>query len=442
MIKLQDTLTANPYVGYAYSYPHKTAYREFTPPLPLSRIWETENKDSLFLYIHIPFCEMRCGFCNLFTMANPDEDLTSSYLKALQRQSGVVKNALGDVTFTQLAIGGGTPSFLNEDELQMLFSIIENTMGVSSIRIPASCEVSPKTVTKNKLQYLHEKGVERISIGIQSFLEEESKLLGRPQRNDEVHRALSCIKDQRFETLNIDLIYGGAGQTAESWSQTLRKTLEYDPEEIYLYPLYVRPLTGLDKMGMSWDNYRLKLYRQGRDYLLDEGYEQVSMRMFRKQNADNRSKKDINYCCQEDGMVGLGSGARSYTQAVHYSSEYAVGRKGVKNIIRSYTDETDESFSMVRYGIRLSDEEKKRRYIIKSLLHSGGLDLQRFSDRFTSDALEELPELHNLIMLEMAFLTEAGELKLTAAGLELSDSIGPFLYSDSMNHLMNQFELR
>jgi oxygen-independent coproporphyrinogen III oxidase len=405
-------------------------------------IWETENKDSLFLYIHIPFCEMRCGFCNLFTMANPDEDMTRTYLRALARQSAVVKDAIGEVNFAQLAIGGGTPTFLNEGELESLFTIIGNTMGTSSIKIPASCEVSPKTVNKNKMQYLFEKGVGRISIGIQSFLEQESKLLGRPQRNDEVHKALTCIKDQQFQTLNIDLIYGGAGQTSETWGQTLYQTLVYDPDEVYLYPLYVRPLTGLDKMGMSWDNYRLKLYRQGRDYLLDHGYEQVSMRMFRKRDHENSNKQDVSYCCQEDGMVGLGSGARSYTNEIHYSSEYAVGRKGVKNIIRSFTDETEESFSVARYGVRLSEEEKKRRYIIKSLLHAEGLSLHNFFQRFASNALEDLLDLKELIGLGMAFITEEGDLKLTSAGLELSDSIGPTLYSSNMNNLMHQFELQ
>lgn len=141
-------------------------------------------------------------------------------------------------------------------------------------------------------------------------------------------------------------------------------------------------------------------------------------------------------------MVGLGSGARSYTGDIHYSSEYAVGRKGVKNIIRSFTDETEESFSVARYGVRLSEEEKKRRYIIKSLLHAEGLSLHNFSHRFNSDALEDLPDLKELIGLGMAFITEQRELKLTSAGLELSDSIGPTLYSSNMNHLMHQFELR
>lgn len=438
MISFQAALTNNPYQGYAYSYPHKTAYRHFNPEIPLHEAWKNESKDALFLYVHVPFCEMRCGFCNLFTMANPEQDMVTAYLSALERQAQITRDEIDNATFAQLAIGGGTPSFLTEHEIEKLFYIVENIMGASTSSIPASIEVSPKTVTEQKLQYLYHRGVDRISIGIQSFSAAENKLLGRPQRDQEVHQALSLIKAQGFKTLNIDLIYGGAGQTPGSWEQTLRQTLEYHPDEIYLYPLYVRPLTGLNKLGMSWDNFRLTLYRQGRDYLLDNGYEQVSMRMFQKRDR-HLVTNGTAYCCQEDGMVGLGSGARSYTQEIHYSFEYAVGRKGVKNIIASYPD---QDFARIHYGIRLSPEEQKRRYIIKSLLHGQGLDLQRYAHRFMSDPLHEFQELQVLVSADLAYLTADNALKLTAAGVELSDSIGPALYSADVSLLMNKFELQ
>lgn len=438
---LRESIANNPYQGYSYSYPHKTAYRDFNPVVSLADVWRPEDKQSLFLYIHIPFCEMRCGFCNLFTMANPEEGMVAAYLRVLEQQAQVVNSSIGEATFSQLAIGGGTPSFLEEHELEKLFDIVENTMRAIPKRIPVSFEVSPKTVTKEKLVLLHKKGVDRISIGVQSFFEEESKLLGRPQRNAEVHRALSLVKAQQFDTLNIDLIYGGASQSTQSWQETLKTTIEYSPEEIYLYPLYVRPLTGLDKMKLSWDNFRLQLYRQGRDYLQEQGYEQVSMRMFRKRKDRSVHENNVVYCCQEDGMVGLGSGARSYTQAVHYSSEYAVGRKGVKNIIQSFINEPREDFSSVRYGIFLSQEEQMRRYIIKSLLHGEGLNTKRFYDRYACDALSALPDLASIIDEHWA-ISANGTIKLTPTGMELSDSIGPALYSQDVLDLMEQYELR
>src|SRR4051812_26488312 len=98
------------FVAYAYTYPHKTAYRHLSPPVPLAEAWSKENKDSLFLYVHIPFCEMRCGFCNLFTIAQPQETLVASYLQRVAVEANATRNALGQSRFAQMAIGGGTPT--------------------------------------------------------------------------------------------------------------------------------------------------------------------------------------------------------------------------------------------------------------------------------------------------------------------------------------------
>src|SRR5690606_23094326 len=111
-------------------------------------------------------------------------------------------------------------------------------------------------------------------------------------------------------SLNVDLIYGLPGQTAGSWLDSLRRALAGGADELYLYPLYVRPLTGLALSAREWDDQRLGLYRAGRDLLRGLGWEQVSLRMFRAPRPE-RGLGPV-YCCQEDGMLGLGPGARSY----------------------------------------------------------------------------------------------------------------------------------
>ena len=121
-----------------------------------------------------------------------------------------------------------------------------------------------------------------MSIGVQSFIEAEAANSGRPQSRADVDTALSLLAGAGFGTVNIDLIYGLPGQTVETWLYSLRESLRYQPEELYLYPLYVRPLTGLGQSHKEWDDVRLACYRDARDLLLTEGYEQVSMRMFRR----------------------------------------------------------------------------------------------------------------------------------------------------------------
>jgi oxygen-independent coproporphyrinogen-3 oxidase len=430
-----------PYAGYAYSYPHKSAYRPLAPPVPLGEAWSAEPRDALFLYLHVPFCEMRCGFCNLFTTANPADGLTRAYLAALARQAARVRAALGDATFARAAIGGGTPTFLEPDGLHELFDLAENVFGVApaaaSPAIPISVETSPKTADRERLTVLRDRGVTRVSIGVQSLIDSEVAAVGRTQRVVWVEGAIERIRELGFPTLNVDLMYGLPGQTVSSWIDTLRGVLRFAAEEIYLYPLYVRPLTGLGRRDESWDEVRLDCYRAGRDLLLDSGYRQLSMRMFRADHAPEPAGPV--YCCQDDGMVGVGCGARSYTRDLHYSTEYAVAATGVRQILTDYLGRPAAAFGVVDYGVRLSADDQRRRWLIKSLLRADGLDLAGYTARFGGDAITDFPELS---VLESDGLIDqrGGCLCPTAAGLEQSDAIGPWLYSAAVRRSMAEFE--
>jgi oxygen-independent coproporphyrinogen III oxidase len=425
------------YDGYAYSYPHKSAYRPLAPGRRLRSVWAGEQRDRLALYIHVPFCEMRCGFCNLFTTANPQRALTDRYLDALQRQAQTVAEELGDATAVRLAVGGGTPTYLEPAELARLFDLAAGLFRADPRSVAASVETSPRTATRERLAILAERGIERISIGAQSFVDAEVRAMGRPQKCAELETALGNIRDIGFPSLNIDLIYGAAGQTAESWRSSIRHALHFRPEEIYLYPLYVRPLTGLDGRAAAWDAQRLALYRAGRDLLLGEDYVQVSMRMFRRRDSTRGGALD--YCCQEDGMVGLGAGARSTTRQLHYSTEYAVRRAGVLAIIDAYCAKDADAFRYAEHGVELDQDDQMRRFVVKSILRVDGLDRARFRNRFGADPLVVFAPLQGL--LDSRLLDDAdGSLVPTAAGLELSDAIGPWLTSSRIRLRMEAFQ--
>jgi oxygen-independent coproporphyrinogen-3 oxidase len=434
------------YAGYAYAYPHKTAYRALKPPVALRDVWATERRGALFLYLHTPFCEMRCGFCNLFTTANPPPGFAQDYLAALRRQAARTREALGQATFARLAVGGGTPTYLDEASLESLFDVAEQTFGVDPQNIPVSVETSPLTAEAGKLRLLRERGVDRISIGVQSFIEAEVKAVGRSQKTAAVEQAIDRIRGVGFPTLNIDLIYGLPGQSTGSWLESLRAALRFNPEELYLYPLYVRPLTGLGRRGQKAEgDLRLACYRAGRELLLESGYRQVSMRMF--QAAQAPTADGPAYCCQNDGMVGLGCGARSYTRALHYSGEYAVGATGVREILAAYFAKaahmvkTNDAFDFVDYGFRLDGAEQRRRFVIQSLLQVEGLDFAAYRARFGSEATDDLPELARLEDHGLATRDDA-RLRLTEEGLEMSDVIGPALYSARVRRLMKSYQLR
>ncbi|MFE9581451.1 STM4012 family radical SAM protein [Nocardia sp. NPDC006044] len=437
-----------PYQNYVYAYPHKTAYRPLTPRLALADLWAGQPRQALSLYAHIPFCEVRCGFCNLFTRVGAPDGLTGRYLDALTRQAQAVRAALGDeepVRFANAAFGGGTPTYLEAAELSRLCDIAEVLMGADLRSIPLSVETSPSTATTDRLAVLAERGTTRLSIGVQSFIDAEARAAVRPQRRADVEAALGRIRDTGIPVLNIDLIYGIDGQTESSWRVSLDAALAWRPEELYLYPLYVRPLTGLGRHAdpavadLDWDEQRLRLYAEGRDHLLAHGYQQVSMRMFRRADAPPQGPDD--YACQTDGMIGLGCGARSYTSGLHYSFDYAVSMREVRTIIDTYTATTD--FSCAVHGRVIDQDEAKRRYLLQSLLQADGFAIADYLAQFGNDPWQDFPvELRTLDDRGWLAATEPGRLRLTGMGLAYSDAIGPEFFSPAVQAAMAAYEPR
>ncbi|MER7755399.1 STM4012 family radical SAM protein [Kitasatospora sp. NPDC097643] len=437
-------LPDSPYQSYVYAYPHKTAYRPLPDRPALRELWAGEPQHALSLYLHIPFCEVRCGFCNLFTRIGGPEGLTTAYLDALERQAVAVRAALDEgARFALAAFGGGTPTYLTAAELERLCDITERRMGADLRAIPLSVEASPATATADRLEVLAARGTTRLSLGVQSFVDQEARSAVRPQQRAEVEAALGRIRAAGFPVLNIDLIYGIDGQTEASWLHSLDAALAWQPEELYLYPLYVRPLTGLARRGeqdgpATWDARRLALYRAGRDHLLGHGYQQVSMRMFRRAASPQAGASE--YACQTDGMVGLGCGARSYTSRLHYSFDYAVNATEVRAIIDDYVGTDD--FEHARHGYRMAAEESRRRHLVQSLLQAEGMPLADYRARFGSMPTEDFAT-------ELAAFAERGwladdpdRLLLSPEGLAHSDAVGPLLFSPEVRGRMAGYQAK
>ena len=437
-LSASELLEADPYLAYAYSYPHKTAYRPLERPISLHELWSTEKRDALSLYIHVPFCEMRCGFCNLFTQARPKEGVSSAYVSAVSRQARRVREAIGQASFARFAIGGGTPTQLEAADLETLFTLAEELFGVDVVKTPSSVETSPETATEEKLAILKRHSVSRVSIGVQSFFEAETRAIQRPQKRQEVYTALERIKARAFETLNIDLMYGLPGQTMQTWLASIQEALRFQPEELYLYPLYVRPLTGMGRHAKRPQDSRLQMYQEAKALLQSQGFTQVSMRMFRDSKA-SREAGPV-YTCQTDGMIGLGCGARSYTKTLHYSEEYAVGKEDVREIIEAYIKRPEEFFDRAGFGVALDEDEQRRRFVILSLLQDGVV-FSEYQARFASSALQDFPQLAALVPVGLARQSNEA-ITLTEQGVARSDLIGAWLFSPVVQHKMEEYEAR
>jgi oxygen-independent coproporphyrinogen-3 oxidase len=379
-------------------------------------------------------------------MARPDADMVERYVQQVLVQMRAMDGALGKRRFARFALGGGTPTYLSAAQLDTLLCGARDILGIDLQATPAVIEASPETITAERLAVCRAHGIDRVSLGIQSFAAGEMRALARPQQNATVQHAIGLIRAAGFPTLNLDLIYGIAGQTVASLLASIDSALAFRPEEIYLYPLYVREQTGLGKIArrqgadtlnpimLARDgDSRLDLYAAARDHLRAQGYVQVSMRMFRAPHAPDDAGPS--YCCQNDGMVGLGAGARSYTAKLHYSSEYAVARTETIGIIEQYLALDETRFARAEHGYRLDEEEQRRRYVIQSLLTEPGLDRDAYMARFGSRCEEDLPQLAELHALELVE-ADGPVLRLNDRGYSYADTIGPWLASGAVRALM------
>ena len=414
------------YVSYMYSYPHKTAYRTLTPPVSLSPYLERLEGREASLYFHIPFCAHKCGYCNLFSQQCCDAERISLYLHTMRRQAEQLSVAAQGLKFTSFAVGGGTPLILDEGQLEELFCLAE-LFGVHPSRVFTSVETSPEYTQKSVLRQLRARGVERLSMGVQSFNETELKKLKRRPGLGTVVGALENIVEAGFPQFNLDLIYGIEGQTVESFMRSLNTALTYRPNELFIYPLYVRPGTRIDVR--STDDIGYAIYKSARELLVGQGFVQTSMRRFVR-----RETTETEFSCGDEVMLSCGAGGRSYLGNLHYATPYAVRQQAIADEIDHYIRTTD--FMTAANGFLLSTEEMQIRFIIKNLMYHRGVDLAEYEKRFG-----EKPD-RNLFreFTDRGWTEETGRIvRLTEEGMAYSDYIGQAFISPVVRKLMSEY---
>jgi oxygen-independent coproporphyrinogen-3 oxidase len=435
-------------VGYVYGYPHKKAYRPLEAPRTPREVWRDEPRRCLSCYVHLPFCTMRCSFCNLFTHVPGDEEPADAYLDALTRQMAHYADVLRPATFRNLYLGGGTPTYLSVAQLRRLVAALWDFLGIEPRATMSCIEASPETLDEEKVAALRELGFLRLSLGIQSFVEQELRHVNRRFTFAQNRAAVETVGRAGFPFFNIDLIYGLPGQTGASWRYSLERAIDSPATSLFLYPLYVRPLTGLDRrrdlppapappeMG--------RLYDVALERLTAVGFRQVTMRQFRRDPGAalvgiKRDAEDLEYRCQRDGLLGLGAGARSYTRALHYSTPWRMVARNIRAVIADYEGAWRSDDALIRHGFALDADEQRCRFVILSLLYDG-LDCAAFADAFAADARALFAPQWQALFAEGCVHDDGAALRLTARGVRHSDVVGHLFFSDRVRRLAETFE--
>ena len=279
-----------------------------------------QNKEELSLYIHIPFCVRKCGYCD-FLSAPADEKARDRYVQALlmeiERYQGT---ETADRKIKTLYIGGGTPSILSVDQLDCIMQKIKYTFNFCD-DIEASMEMNPGTASKEKCRALYQMGINRLSIGLQSTNDMELKTLGRIHSYEDFINTYTWCREAGFQNINVDLMAALPYQTEESYTTGLRKIIRLAPEHISAYSLILEEGTPFYQKYNSGcyplpdEEQERLMYRETEQILAQAGYERYEI--------SNYAKKG--YACRHNlvywqggDYLGLGLGSSSYMDGVRF----------------------------------------------------------------------------------------------------------------------------
>jgi len=370
------------------------------------------------IYIHIPFCESKCGYCDFFSVTNLDQ--VKKFLSGLEKEIELYAVKYGkNETFDTIYIGGGTPSILSYLQINRILNSLFKNFRISE-NAEITIEINPGTINKSKLTEFNKAGINRLSIGVQSFNENELKFLGRIHSAEESVKSLQYAIEAGFENLSIDLIYALPNQSLSDWEISIRKAIELNPTHISAYNLTIEKGTPFYDLKT---NGKLKTLSESKEKeffditdvsFSDAGYNHYEISNFAK-GEKNISKHNYKYW-QHNNYLGLGPSAHSF-----WNNQ----RWGNYKSVEKYLLNLRKNIEPVEFTETLSTKDLEFEHIFLSLRTYGGLDLIKFQKRFRSDFKSKYKSIFSkLVNKEYAKINDIN-FKLTNKGMALYDEILP-----------------
>lgn len=390
------------------------SYEDYIQSLRLRRTGAAAMSLPLSIYVHIPFCESLCYYCACNKIITKHHDRATTYLRYLSREVDLHTEHLGlGRSISQLHLGGGTPTFLSDDELRELIGMLRRNF-VFAASGEYSIEVDPRTIDNARLDTLAELGFNRLSFGVQDFDPAVQKAVHRVQPAEQVFALVEAARQRGFSSINVDLIYGLPLQSPESFDRTLAQVIELRPERIALYayahlPERFKPQRRITTVELPSGSAKVAMLSRSIAAFMGAGYVYVGMDHFalptdplaiaKRQGRLHRNFQG--YSTQPDcDLIGLG-----------VSSIGRIGATYSQNAktLEEYYDFLDQSRFPVVRGLALSRDDLVRRSVIMALMCQGHVlyesielaHLLEFRHYFATElkALQQLAE-QGLVVLE------------------------------------------
>ncbi|MEK3975483.1 radical SAM family heme chaperone HemW [Psychrobacillus sp. FSL K6-1267] len=360
------------------------------------------------VYIHIPFCHQICNYCdfNKFYFHNQPVD---EYIESLGKEMALWQDDLAKAKIETIFLGGGTPTALSLEQLERLLTLIHQYIPLEHVK-EFSSEANPDELTLEKMQLMRKFGVNRLSMGVQTFNQDLLKILGRTHSNNHVYDVIQYAKQTEFPSISIDLMYGLPNQTMEQWKESLQEAFRLKIPHISAYSLLVEPKTifynllSKGKLSLPGEDLEAEMY----GYLMDEmkrnGYKQYEISNFSYEGK--ASEHNLLYW-NNDEYIGLGAGAHGYVNSIRYSNH---------GPLKKYMQQLEIGENPVMMQKEVTYEEKMEEEMFLGLRKNQGVSLSNFDKRYGKSLYEaygnEIEELLKKELLEIkndyVFLTNRG----------------------------------
>ena len=363
------------------------------------------------LYIHIPFCKQRCFYCDFPTFAGK-ERFREEYVEALIKE---IEDKCSNYLIKTIFIGGGTPSYLEEKELEKLL-IAVSKLNLSD-KLEYSMECNPGTVNEEKLKIMKKYGINRISFGLQSCNNQLLKKIGRIHTFKEFLENYNLARKVGFNNINIDLMYGLPNLTIQDWKNTLEKICELKPEHISAYSLIIEEGTAFyklyekDKLELPSEDDERVMDKLTKDILKSNGYHQYEISNFALPGKECEHNK-VYWSLEE--YIGVGSASSSYIDGYRLVN--------ISNI-NDYIEKINNNISVVIDKYENSIEDEMEEFVFMGLRMVSGIDLLKFKKKFGVDINSIYKEVIEKNIKDGLLVVEENKMFLTAKGMELSNSV-------------------
>lgn len=370
------------------------------------------------LYLHFPFCSKICPYCDFYVLRESGEKRAAflpHYEKELKLLSGK-RPELFSQKLETIYFGGGTPSLLQTEQLAGLLKLIKSYFDASA-NVEISLEANPNDLLGDKSEAFYQLGINRLSIGVQSLNDSELKTLGREHSAAQSERAVQNVTKTGLENFNIDLIFGVPGQTVDTWKQTLKKAVEWQPAHISTYSLTIEERTSFYKLQQTGklhlppDEICQEMYLAGIEFLEQNGYEQYEISNFAHPGFQSRHNR--NYW-QRKSYLGLGPSAHSFFNNQRWAN------------VRSlpiYRRKLDAGELPLEFEETIDRKKALEEALLLGLRQKEGICLKDLRMEFGYDLKKGKKELLNKLAAQDFAHKEDGRLRLTPLGLYVSDRI-------------------